>query len=384
MDLENSNETLDNLEQENENKNSARNGRDKNRSSLVILQSAFHHLSADMIPVVEEDSDHNADQEVESLTTIDEINSENLDRESYSKRKSQTKCRDRHRHLGHYIRSLRQIIFLLLADPQSSIFSALFFFILIAMISLSNLLMMMQTTDRFTYTPTSCLYCTDLTDIHCKCPPKPLPSLMRFQDYIIMFFTAEWVLRVLCFTPKICSTKQSCLHKLADFFKQWLSFLCQPSTIIDFLAIFPYYLERFGDFKGLLALRLLRLFRVFHLLRLGKYNVTFKTLSNVMTKSFLGLNILFVVLFFGAAFFGSMIYWFEKGEDQLKTQLMIVGLNILCNLKGEWRYDAVSESYRYMRLGADGVSEEPSPFSSIPAAFWWFIVTATTVGYGGM
>ena len=87
--------------------------------------------------------------------------------------------------------------------------------------------------------------------------------------------------------------------------------------IIDALAIFPYYLERFGEFKGLLALRLLRLFRVFHLLRLGKYNVTFKSLLNVMRKSFLGLNILCVVLFFGAAFFGSMIYYFEKGKKKI-------------------------------------------------------------------
>jgi len=144
---------------------------------------------------------------------------------------------------------------------------------------------------------------------------------------------------------------------------EWLWYLTETTTVMDALAIFPYYLERYEETNGLLSLRLLRLFRVFQLVRLGQYNVTFLCLINVLVEAIMSLNLLIIVLVFGAAFFGSMIYWLEKGE---------------------WRYTEVTDppSFAYVRVGVDGVSEEVSPFTSIPAAFWWFIVTATTVGYG--
>merc|ERR1719487_2564577 len=36
----------------------------------------------------------------------------------------------------------------------------------------------------------------------------------------------------------------------------------------------------------------------------------------------------------------------------------------------------------YIRPTKDGYDMEPTPFSSIVYAFWWFFTTATTVGYG--
>jgi voltage-gated potassium channel len=176
---------------------------------------------------------------------------------------------------------------------------------------------------------------------------------------MIYFFTVEWTLRVLCFEPA-----PGIRRKGSGYYIQWLSYLTDTTTVLDALAIFPYYLEEFTKVNGLLSLRLLRLFRVFQLVRLGQYNVTFISLTNVLVQSVLSFNLLLIVLIFGATFFGSIIFWLEKGE---------------------WTYSDYTDPPRYMyiRTAADGISQEPSPFTSIPASFWWFIVTATTVGYGG-
>lgn len=134
-------------------------------------------------------------------------------------------------------------------------------------------------------------------------------------------------------------------------------FLSCFKKVLDALAIFPYYLETLDNTNGLMSLRLLRLFRVFQLLRLGQYNTTFMSLTRVLGQAMLYLKLLILVLIFGAALFGSMMYWLEKGS---------------------WKYHEDSESYRFIRIGLDGVTEEPTPFTSIPAAFWWFMVVRTT------
>lgn len=279
--------------------------------------------------------------------------------------------RQPHRRRSHYHhRTVRRRIFLFLTDPTSSYASIVFFIILVIAIAGINVIMFMQTMDAYQFVPDDCVSCNGtvyyvLEDdnfvpepgIPCVCPPAPLNSTVKAADYIVYFFTVEWILRVLFYEPPPAERARTCW----GFFCQWLSYLTDTTTVLDALAIFPYYAERFEKTNGLMSLRLLRLFRVFQLVRLGQYNESFMSLTNVLYKSVLFLKLLIVVLMFGAAFFGSIVYWLEKGD---------------------WKYYDKTQSYEFLRKSVDGLEEEPTPFTSIPVAFWWFLVTATTVGYG--
>ena len=141
-------------------------------------------------------------------------------------------------------------------------------------------------------------------------------------------------------------------------------FLIEPYTVLDFLATFPYYLIRYHQIEGMGALRLLRFFRLFQLLRLKKYDLYLTTMFRVLIGSFQALHIYVLTLLFLAAVFGSVIFWFEKGEWEYTTELL------------------ETPGYAFIRVGADGYTKELSPFRSIPGSSWWFFVTATTAGYG--
>jgi hypothetical protein len=56
-------------------------------------------------------------------------------------------------------RSWRRRLFLVLTEPDTSIASASFFFVLILAISLSNIIGIMQTMDAWQFIPTDCITC---------------------------------------------------------------------------------------------------------------------------------------------------------------------------------------------------------------------------------
>uniref|UniRef100_A0A8C7XP02 Potassium voltage-gated channel subfamily A member 2 n=1 Tax=Oryzias sinensis TaxID=183150 RepID=A0A8C7XP02_9TELE len=125
-------------------------------------------------------------------------------------------------------------------------------------------------------------------------------------------------------------------------------------NIIDIVAIIPYFItlgtelaERPEDGQSgqqamsLAILRVIRLVRVFRIFKLSRHSKGLQILGQTLKASMRELGLLIFFLFIGVILFSSAVYFAEADEKQ-------------------------------------------SQFSSIPEAFWWAVVSMTTVGYGDM
>uniref|UniRef100_A0A3B5LJV2 Ion transport domain-containing protein n=1 Tax=Xiphophorus couchianus TaxID=32473 RepID=A0A3B5LJV2_9TELE len=125
-------------------------------------------------------------------------------------------------------------------------------------------------------------------------------------------------------------------------------------NIIDIVAIIPYFItlgtelaERPEDSQAgqqamsLAILRVIRLVRVFRIFKLSRHSKGLQILGQTLKASMRELGLLIFFLFIGVILFSSAVYFAEADEPH-------------------------------------------SQFSSIPEAFWWAVVSMTTVGYGDM
>ena len=132
-------------------------------------------------------------------------------------------------------------------------------------------------------------------------------------------------------------------------------------NIIDLVAIFPYFItlgtelvqqqeqqsatggggQNGQQAMSLAILRVIRLVRVFRIFKLSRHSKGLQILGKTLQASMRELGLLIFFLFIGVILFSSAVYFAEADDDD-------------------------------------------SLFPSIPDAFWWAVVTMTTVGYGDM
>ncbi|XP_063784565.1 potassium voltage-gated channel subfamily A member 5-like [Pseudophryne corroboree] len=123
-------------------------------------------------------------------------------------------------------------------------------------------------------------------------------------------------------------------------------------NIIDIVAIIPYFITLGTELAeqqtnngqqamSLAILRVIRLVRVFRIFKLSRHSKGLQILGQTLKASMRELGLLIFFLFIGVILFSSAVYFAEADDPD-------------------------------------------SHFSSIPDAFWWAVVTMTTVGYGDM
>ncbi|KAF9983042.1 hypothetical protein BGZ65_002247 [Modicella reniformis] len=166
-----------------------------------------------------------------------------------------------------------------------------------------------------------------------------------FETVMVAFFTIEFIARVIAHSDSV---------------KQLKKFLLSPLAIIDVLSIMPYYIELAltKDTTVFFRFTILRLFRLLRVFRTFKYSSTIVMTIEVMIvaikRSMDALSALFFFLITGTMLFSTLLYFAERGEWDEARQVFVDANN------------------------------NPSTFDSIPAAFWYVMVTITTTGYGDM
>ena len=141
-------------------------------------------------------------------------------------------------------------------------------------------------------------------------------------------FTVEYCLRIYS-----CVEEPGMQHRLVGRFRQAKS----PSSIIDFLAIVPFFLE--SMLHQLFDLRFLRIFRLMRLLKLTRYTTSTGTLLKALKR--------------------------EWPVIAASTFIMILLVILTASLGYLFEHEA-----------------QPDKFENIPQSIYWAVVTLASVGYG--
>lgn len=269
--------------------------------------------------------------------------------------------------LSHY--GLRRAMFLACEVPLSSPLSQAISFLMTATILGSTLAFILESMPRFQHIPSDCKPGSLTAE---SCTPEPDGAFFYVEAVCISIFTVDYIIRMSCVhaaDPDDCgfpAYDQTGQRLQANKLLMSLRYAVQPLNIIDFLAILPFWIglavEGFG---GIPVLRVLRLVRVFRLLKAPKLRVCAEMFIKVLIDAAPALFTLAFLTSLTCIFLAACVHYAEGGEYSVDP---------------EW-LDDFPEGV-YIRPSVDGYSMEPTPYRSILYSCWWFFVTATTVGYG--
>ena len=160
------------------------------------------------------------------------------------------------------------------------------------------------------------------------------------------------------------------LEFLLRFFnaRSKLAFARGPLNVIDAVAILPFYVSLAvgdesrpeasppgpGTGRGLLdrlglVLRLLRALRILYVMRLARHSLGLQTLGRTLQRSLQQLGLLMLFVCVAVALFSPLVHLAES---------------------------ELAPPARSPQHGGG--------FSSVPASYWWAVISMTTVGYGDM
>jgi voltage-gated potassium channel len=166
-----------------------------------------------------------------------------------------------------------------------------------------------------------------------------LGTVKEIEDRFALAFYWFEVFSVVVFSIEYLARVWSCVSRkeYANPIIGRLSFIIKPLSVIDLLAVLPFYLSFVT--MDLRFIRALRLFRIFRIAKLGRYSSSVRLLGRVIRN---------------------------KQEELVITVMVMVLLVVLAS---SFMYFAENEA-------------QPDKFPDIPTTMWWSIVTLTTVGYG--
>ncbi|XP_051917895.1 shaker-related potassium channel tsha2-like [Hippocampus zosterae] len=227
-------------------------------------------------------------------------------------------------------------LWLLFEYPESSGPARIIAIVSVMVILISIIIFCLETLPEFREVPASAASAAQEPrangSAHGKARSPFTDPFFMVETLCVVWFSFEFTMRFL-----------SCPSKAA-FFKNIMN-------IIDVVAIAPYFItlgldlaEHQGGSQqaaSLAILRVIRLVRVFRIFKLSRHSKGLQILGQTLHASLRELGLLIFFLIIGVVLFSSSVYFAEAEDPE-------------------------------------------SGFSSIPDAFWWAVVTMTTVGYGDM